>query len=236
MRASEASDEHAPGRTDAADHSTARRADRAGPAGPGAALARLRRTIRRHLLVAGWLARVALCGRPGGGEFRCSTGCCGWRRRAAWRWRCWRGHGVAVAVWRWLVVPLSLRLDDLDLAELVERRRRGLGQRIIDVLQLPDLLRDARVCFAHVGLGGRPRSCPGAPAGRSGRSRRRAAATRAAPPCSCYLLAVPAVFAVSLAAHGRAFGPAAGCWRQNVRWPQTDLSGARRAGRAAIGC
>ena len=47
--------------------------------------------------------------------------------------------GLAVAAWRWIVRPLTLGLDDLDLAELVERRRRGLGQQIIDVLQLPDL-------------------------------------------------------------------------------------------------
>jgi hypothetical protein len=48
--------------------------------------------------------------------------------------------GIGVAAWRWIAMPLLMRLDDLDLAELVERRRRGLGQRIIDVLQLPDLL------------------------------------------------------------------------------------------------
>lgn len=36
--------------------------------------------------------------------------------------------------------PLFLKLDDLDLAELLERRQQGLGQRLTSVLQLPALL------------------------------------------------------------------------------------------------
>lgn len=45
-----------------------------------------------------------------------------------------------VAVRR-LYRPMSLRLDDLDLAELLERRERGLGQKLTNVLLLPELQR-----------------------------------------------------------------------------------------------
>src|SRR5439155_16431425 len=41
---------------------------------------------------------------------------------------------------RQLRAPVMLRLDDLDLAELLERRQKGLGQRLTTVLQLPNLL------------------------------------------------------------------------------------------------
>ncbi|WP_010584951.1 hypothetical protein [Schlesneria paludicola] len=36
--------------------------------------------------------------------------------------------------------PLFLKLDDLDLAEILERRQKGVGQRLTNVLQLPQLL------------------------------------------------------------------------------------------------
>ena len=51
--------------------------------------------------------------------------------------------GVGVLAWialRRFRDPLFLRLDDLDLAELLERRQQGLGQRLTTVLQLPSLL------------------------------------------------------------------------------------------------
>jgi len=46
---------------------------------------------------------------------------------------------VGVAIYR-LRGPVTLELDDLDLAELLERRQRGIGQRLTTVLQLPHLL------------------------------------------------------------------------------------------------
>lgn len=45
--------------------------------------------------------------------------------------------GIAV---RQLRDPIAMKLDDLDLAELLERRQKGLGQRLTTVLQLPQLL------------------------------------------------------------------------------------------------
>jgi len=46
-----------------------------------------------------------------------------------------------VAVQR-LLRPVCVRLDNLDLAELLDRRSSGVGQRITNVLQLPGLLAD----------------------------------------------------------------------------------------------
>src|SRR5487761_690338 len=52
------------------------------------------------------------------------------------------GAGVvtAILVWRRLVVPLLERLDDLDLAALLDRRCPGVGLRVASVLQLPKLI------------------------------------------------------------------------------------------------
>src|SRR5258708_5029428 len=47
---------------------------------------------------------------------------------------------LAIVAIRHLRAPILLRLDDLDLAELLERRQKGLGQRLTTVLQLPNLL------------------------------------------------------------------------------------------------
>jgi hypothetical protein len=46
---------------------------------------------------------------------------------------------AAIAIHR-LRRPVTLRLDDLDLAELLDRRQRGIGHRLTSVLQLPQLL------------------------------------------------------------------------------------------------
>jgi hypothetical protein len=46
---------------------------------------------------------------------------------------------LAVAYWK-LVRPLWLDLADLDLAVILDRRSPGVGQRVANVLQLPDLL------------------------------------------------------------------------------------------------
>jgi hypothetical protein len=43
-------------------------------------------------------------------------------------------------VWRHLVSPLGVRLSDLDLAALLDRRCPGVGQRVAAVLQLPQLI------------------------------------------------------------------------------------------------
>ncbi len=48
---------------------------------------------------------------------------------------------ILTIAFRRLIRPLLLPLDDLDLAELLDRRVPGVGQRISNVLQLPDLLR-----------------------------------------------------------------------------------------------
>jgi hypothetical protein len=52
---------------------------------------------------------------------------------------------IGVVVWRMLIQPLRLRLDDLDLAELLDRRRPGVGQRLTNVLQLPELLERGKI-------------------------------------------------------------------------------------------
>ncbi len=48
--------------------------------------------------------------------------------------------GVAWVAWRQLLSPLLFRLDDLDLAAILDRRVPGVGQRVATVLQLPGLL------------------------------------------------------------------------------------------------
>jgi hypothetical protein len=53
---------------------------------------------------------------------------------------------VAAVAWRWLLAPLGLTLGDLDLAELLDRRLPGAGQRIANVLQLPELLELSFAC------------------------------------------------------------------------------------------
>ena len=50
------------------------------------------------------------------------------------------GLALAYVAVRRLRNPLFLKLDDLDLAELLERREKGIGQRLTTVLQLPRLL------------------------------------------------------------------------------------------------
>ena len=52
---------------------------------------------------------------------------------------------IVVVAWRMLIQPLRLRLDDLDLAELLDRRRPGVGQRLTNVLQLPELLKRGKI-------------------------------------------------------------------------------------------
>jgi hypothetical protein len=47
---------------------------------------------------------------------------------------------LAFVAVRRLRLPVFLRPDDLDLSELLERRRKGLGHRLTSVLQLPHLL------------------------------------------------------------------------------------------------
>ena len=47
---------------------------------------------------------------------------------------------VAVVAWRRLFSPLLLRLDDLDLAAILDRRCPGVAQRVASVLQLPNLI------------------------------------------------------------------------------------------------
>ncbi|HVX16159.1 MAG TPA: hypothetical protein VHC22_33545 [Pirellulales bacterium] len=47
---------------------------------------------------------------------------------------------VAVVAWRCLFSPVLLRLDDLDLAAILDRRCPGVAQRVTSVLQLPNLI------------------------------------------------------------------------------------------------
>ncbi len=102
-------------------------------------LGSLRRSIRRQLLLAGGVRWAALLVALAGASLLVDRAL-----RLERSSRLALGAAAAVALvacgWRWLVRPLGLRLADLDLAELVERRRPGLGQRIADALQLPDLL------------------------------------------------------------------------------------------------
>src|SRR5262245_16156634 len=53
--------------------------------------------------------------------------------------------GVATVAWRLLIRPMWLKLDELDLAELLDRRRPGVGQRLTNVLQLPELLERGKI-------------------------------------------------------------------------------------------
>ena len=48
--------------------------------------------------------------------------------------------GLAVLVYRKLIKPLRLSANDLDWAEVLDRRRPGVGESIANVLQLPHLL------------------------------------------------------------------------------------------------
>lgn len=48
--------------------------------------------------------------------------------------------GLFYVAWRRLIRPAFLRLDDLDLAVIVDRRCPGVGQKVASVLQLPALL------------------------------------------------------------------------------------------------
>jgi hypothetical protein len=45
-------------------------------------------------------------------------------------------------VWRHLISPLGVRLNDLDLAAMLDHRCPGVGQRVASVLQLPALIED----------------------------------------------------------------------------------------------
>ncbi|HUY32313.1 MAG TPA: hypothetical protein VMV69_05995 [Pirellulales bacterium] len=47
---------------------------------------------------------------------------------------------ILAVAWRRLARPLGLKLDDLDLAAVLDRRVPGVGQRVAAVLQLPGLL------------------------------------------------------------------------------------------------
>src|SRR5262245_23550706 len=47
---------------------------------------------------------------------------------------------LSVVALRRLYRPATLSLNDLDLAELLEQRQRGIGQRLANVLLLPKLL------------------------------------------------------------------------------------------------
>jgi len=47
---------------------------------------------------------------------------------------------IAVVIYRKLISPLRLSLDDLDLAHVLDRRERGVAELIANVLQLPLLL------------------------------------------------------------------------------------------------
>ena len=52
--------------------------------------------------------------------------------------------GLGSELFRRFRNPFFLKLDDLDLAEILERRQKGVGQRLTSVLQLPQLLEQDR--------------------------------------------------------------------------------------------
>jgi hypothetical protein len=115
--------------------------DRAQPQRRGVArrLTGLRRSIRWQLLVSGLAQTLALIVSLAA----CSLVADRWLRLELSS-RLALGAaalvGICIFAWRRIVAPFGLHLADLDLAELVERRRPGVGQCIADVLQLPDLL------------------------------------------------------------------------------------------------
>ena len=140
----------------------------------------IRRRLRLHLLVEGlfWVTTAVLVATAVTFALDC-----------AFRFNLPTRYGllaVAVAailyvVARKLVRPLLLLLAPLDLAELLDRRVQGVGQKISNVLQLPDLLRDehyaspSMVRMAVI-------DCAVARPGESGRH-----AQPAAPPCGWLL-------------------------------------------------
>lgn len=52
---------------------------------------------------------------------------------------------VCGVIWKKLIAPQTLRFDDLDLAELLDRRQPGVGQRLVNVLQLPLLMEQGHI-------------------------------------------------------------------------------------------
>ena len=102
-------------------------------------LGRVRRSLRARLALSGltwtWATMVALAALSLAGD---------WLLRISLPLRqLLLGAGavlLAATVYRRLLKPLAIRLDDLDLAAVLDRRCRGFGQRVAAVLELPRLL------------------------------------------------------------------------------------------------
>lgn len=50
---------------------------------------------------------------------------------------------IGYVAYRWLLKPMQVKLDDLDLAALLDKRQPGVGLHLSNVLQLPDLIEGA---------------------------------------------------------------------------------------------
>ncbi|HEV3343282.1 MAG TPA: hypothetical protein VG125_23120, partial [Pirellulales bacterium] len=102
-------------------------------------LAAVRRRVRARLLLAGlaWTWGALFL-------FAMSSLAADWLLRLSLPLRLSLGGAAAVVlcgvVWRRLISPLAVRLNDLDLAALLDRRCPGVGQRVASVLQLPALI------------------------------------------------------------------------------------------------
>jgi len=102
-------------------------------------LARVRRRVRGRLLLDGlaWTAGAVFL-------FAATSLAADWLLRFSLPVRISLAALAAAAIlavaWRRLARPLGLKLDDLDLAAILDRRVPGVGQRVAAVLQLPSLL------------------------------------------------------------------------------------------------
>jgi hypothetical protein len=104
-----------------------------------ARLSDLRDTIRRHLAVRGGAIVAAVLLALAAGTLLID-----WLGRPLWPVRatilalC--GLALLYQLWRHIMRPLLLRMPDLDLAQVLDRRVPGIGQRIANLLHLPELL------------------------------------------------------------------------------------------------
>ena len=102
-------------------------------------LAAVRRRVRARLLLAGlaWTWGALFL-------FAMSSLAADWLLRLSLPLRLSLAGAAGVVlcgvVWRRLISPLAVRLNDLDLAALLDRRCPGVGQRVASVLQLPALI------------------------------------------------------------------------------------------------
>ncbi len=181
-------------------------------------LARLRGTIRWHLLVQGLVRTVRAGGRVGGGEPGVRSFVAdgnGQPRGAGRRWAAWPGRG-GVAVDRAAADAAARRSGPGRIGRAAAARTGATDHRRVAASRF---VRHARVRFTVVGLGGGTRLCPAIGARRSG-CPGRPAALPAELAMLAGLLLVPLVFAAVFPGTTGIWARA-GCWPESVRWPQS---------------